>query len=253
MANAKSAIIRLSTELRVKIFEIVVEARRWHIAKSQDRGKVCHQECRMRGSKATADATEQCLEARCCVKAGKPNHKSSPLTNAAPALVCRQFYKDAVDSVELKEQDHIFQVNLQPRDTLTAFVKMLTQRQRKAIRTLHVQFPDYKADDCYPTTEENPLYTISELTGLRYLLVNLRGEHRKMVRSDLQGRAGLQLMPLRSLDLDLTSARIVATTILPAGAISFARTPSLHIDYSGLRRKSTALPLRYMGEVPQGL
>jgi hypothetical protein len=155
--------------------------------------------------------------------------------------------------VELREQCHIFQVNLQPRDTLTAFVEKLTQRKRKAIRTLHVQFPDYNADECYSTAEENPLYMISELTGLRYLHVNLRGEHRQMFRIDLRGRAGLQLMPLRSLDLELTSVRIVATRIPPVGILPLARMPSLDMDYSGLWRKSTALPLRHMGEVPQGL
>jgi len=253
MANAKFAILRLPTELRAKIFELLVEARRWHVVKSQGSGEVCLQECYARESKATADVTEQCLGEQCGEQAKVPGNKGPPLTNTALLLACRQFYKDAVNSVELLEQDHIFQVNLQSRDTLTAFVAKLTQRQRKAIRTLHVQFPDYNADECYPTAEENPLYMISELTGLRYLHVSLRGELRQMCRVDLRGRTGLQLMPLRSLDLDLVNVRIITTTIPPAGVPILARMPSLDMDYSDLWRKSTALPLRHMEEVPQSL
>jgi hypothetical protein len=41
MANAKYAILRLPTELRVKIFELVVESRRWHVVKSQGSGEAC--------------------------------------------------------------------------------------------------------------------------------------------------------------------------------------------------------------------
>lgn len=193
-ANAKSAILRLPTELRVKTFEmvVVVEPRRWHVVKGKGRGKVCLQEC----CKASVDVTEQCLETRCGKQTEDPDDGRPSPTNNPLLLVCRQFYKDAVDAMESEWQNHVFQVNLPPLDTLSAFVEKLTQRKRKAIKTLHLQFPEWDSDDYYLVAEDNPLYMISELTGLRYLFVNLRGELRQMNRIDLRGGAGPQLMPL---------------------------------------------------------
>lgn len=226
-----------------------VEPRRWHVVKGGSRGEVCLQEC----SKATADVTEQCLEKHCGGKAQDPDNKYPRLTNTPLLLVCRQFYKDAVDAVESEWQNHVFQINLPPLNTLTAFVEKLTQWKRKAIKTLHLQFLEWNSDDYYLVAEDNPLYMISELTGLRYLFINLRGEHRQMSRIDLRGGAGLQFIPLRSLDLDLTKVRILVTTTPPAGIPLFARMRSVDMDHSELWRKSIALPLRYTEDMPEPL
>lgn len=255
VANAKSAILRLPTELRVKIFEmvVIVEPRRWHVFMSATRGEVCLQECHARGCKATEDVAEQCLDSKCGEKGEDPDSKRPSLTNTPLLLVCRQFYEDAVDAVELEWQNHVFQVNLPPLDTLTAFIEKLTQRKRKVIKTLHLQFQEWNHDDHYLMAEDNPLYMISELTGLRYLFVNLRGELRQTNRIDLRGRAGLQLMPLRLLDLDPTKVRILVTTIPPVGIPLFARMPPVNMDYSEFWRKSIALPLRYTEDMPEPL
>lgn len=255
VANAKFAILSLPTELRVKIFEmvVVVEPRRWHVFMSESRGEVRLQECHARGFKATEDVAEQCHDKGCSEKTENPDNKRPSLTNTPLLLVCRQFYEDAVDAVESEWQNHIFQINLPPLDTLAAFVEKLTQRKRKAIKTLHLQFQTWNQDDYYFVAEENPLYMISELTGLRYLFVNLRGEHRQTNRIDLRGRAGLQLMQLRSLDLDLAKVRILVTTVPPTGIPLFARIRSVDMDYSELWRKSIALPLRYTEDMPEPL
>jgi hypothetical protein len=220
---------------------------------SESRGEVCLQECHARGCKSTEDAEEQCLDIRCGEKTEDPDSKRPSLSNTPLLLVCRQFYEDAVDAVELGWQNHVFQINLPPLDTLTAFVEKLTQRKRKAIKALHLQFQEWDQDDHYLVAEDNPLYIISELTGLRYLFVNLRGEIRQTNRIDLRGRAGLQLLPLRSLDLDLTKVRILVTTIPPVGIPFFARMPSVDMDHSELWRKSIALPLRYTEDMPEPL
>jgi hypothetical protein len=234
----------------VKIFEMVVvdEPRRWHVVKSESSGPVCLREC-----KTTTDATRQCLGKQCGEKTVDPVKKRPSLTNTSLLLVCRQFYKDALDTVELEWQNHVFQVNLSPLDTLTAFIEKLTQRKRKAIKTLHLQFAEWNSDDYYIIAEDNPLYMISELTGLRNLFVNLRGELDQMHRIDLRGRAGLQLMPLRSLDLDLIKVCVLATTVPPAGIPLFARMRSVDMVYSEYWRESIALPLRYTEDMPQPL
>ena len=223
---------------------MVVEARIWHIVKRGDGGAVCLQECYAYGPKRTVDIADQCLGEQCGEKANHPDHKGLLFKNTALLLVCRQFYEDAVDVVELKWQDHVFLINLQPRDTLMAFVEKLTQRRRKAIKTLHVRFPEWNSGDCYPVAQENPLYMVPELIGLRCLTINLRGEIRQMSQIDLRGATGLQLMPLRSLDLDLASIHILASTIPPAGIPHLMRIRPVDIDYSGLWRKSIALPSR---------
>jgi len=250
VANATSAILRLPTELRVNIFEMVLadEPRRWHVVKSESSGPVCLREC-----ETTADATRQCLGKQCGEKTVDPVNKRPSLTNTALLLVCRQFFKDAVDAVELEWQSHIFQINLPPLDTLTSFIDKLSQRKRKAIKTLRLQFPEWNSDDYYIMAQDNPLYMVSELTGLRNLFVNLRGELDQMHRIDLRGRAGLQLMPLRSLDLDLIKVRVLATTVPPAGIPLFARMRAIDMDYSEYWRKSIALPLRYNEEMPEPL
>jgi hypothetical protein len=232
----------------VKIFEMVVvdEPRRWRIVKSESRGEVCLREC-----KTTTDATRQCIGKQCGEKTVDPVKKRPSLTNTALLLVCRQFYNDAVDAVELEWQNHIFQVNLPPLDNLTVFVEKLTQRKRKSIKTLHLQFPKW---NYYIIAEDNSLHMISELTGLRNLFVNLRGELDQMRRIDLRGRAGLQLMPLRSLDLDvMIRVRVLATTVPPAGIPLFARMRSVDMDYSEYWRESVALPLRYTEDMPEPL
>ncbi|KAM0710810.1 hypothetical protein Q7P35_001548 [Cladosporium inversicolor] len=189
VANTTSAILRLPTELRVNIFEMAIEARRWHVVKGEVRGDVRLQACYVHGCKATVDVTEQCLDAeQCGEKANDPDTKDLLLMNTATLLACRQFCKDAADTVnELKCQNDVFEVSLQPRDTLTAFIKKLTQRQRKAIKNLHVQFPGWNSGEPYRSAQENPLSMISELTGLRYLIINLRGELHQISRIDLRG------------------------------------------------------------------
>lgn len=59
-------------------------------------------------------------------KTKDPDSKRPSLEKTALLQVCRQFYEDAVDAVELEWQNHVFHVNLPPLDTLTAFVEKLT-------------------------------------------------------------------------------------------------------------------------------
>ena len=165
--------------------------------------------------------------------------------NTTTLLACRKFYKDAADTVnELKWQNDVFQDSLQPRDTLTAFVKRLTQRQRKVVKNLHVQFSGWNSGKRYRSAQENPLAMISELTSLRYLIINLRGELHQISRIDLRGRTGKQLMPLRSLDLDLVSVRILTTTIPPAGMAGRSRMNYVDVNHTKLWRMSIELPRR---------
>jgi hypothetical protein len=160
---------------------VIVEPRRWHVVTGGSRSEVCLQEC----CKTGVDVTEQCLERQCGKKAEDPDKKHPSLRSAALLLVCRQFYEDALGTMESEWQNHVFQINLPPLDTLTAFVEKLTQRKRKSIKTLHLQFPEWNSDDYYLVAEDNPLYMISELTGLRSLFINLRGKVRQMKRFDL--------------------------------------------------------------------
>lgn len=223
---------------------MAVEARRWHVVKSEVRGDVRLQECYAHGCKATVDVRRQCLDGeQCGEKANDPDNKDLLLMNTAILLACRQFYKDAADTVnELKWQNDVFQVSLQPRDTLTAFITQLTQRQRRAINNLHVQFPGWFSGERYRSAQENPLSMISELTSLRYLIINLRGELHQISRMDLRGRTGKQLMPLRSLDLDLVSVRILTTTIPPAGVAGRLRMNFVDVNHTKLWRMSIELP-----------
>ena len=83
MTNAKSAILSLPTELRVKIFEMVSEARRWHVAGREDGDGVRLQECYAYGWERRVDVAEQCLGKQCV----ENDDKSLPATNLALLLV----------------------------------------------------------------------------------------------------------------------------------------------------------------------
>ena len=244
VTDAKSAVLSLSTELRVKIFEMVIEARGRHVAGCEDGDGVRLQECYVYGWERTVDVAEQCLGKQCIDNYGK----SLPATNLALLLVCRTFHEDAA---ELKWQNHAFQVNVRPGDTFVAFVARLSQRQRKAIKTLYVNLPEWHSDDDNVGSKEDPLKGIEELNGLRCLIVNLRSKIRQMPRIDLRGRTGLQLKPLRLLDLDLTNVRIFVSSNPPARIPELMRMPGVVVDYSGLWRKSLAFPLRTTDEVLQ--
>ena len=76
----------------MKIFEMAVEARRWHVVKGEVRAEVSLQECYVHGCKATVDVTEQCLGGeQCGEKANDPDNKDLSFTNTALLLVCRYF------------------------------------------------------------------------------------------------------------------------------------------------------------------
>lgn len=190
----------------MKIFEMVIGLRRWHIQSNEKETGVRFQECHVRNASGAVDPLQQCLESHdeaICDSERQARELRS--TNTTLLLVCRQFYREAA---KLKWQNHVFQVTCLPRaDNLRRFVKKLSDWQFKAIKTLHMHYSAKPLlDHCRVS-----FHTISEMDGLQRLIINpLMVNRVPQSREETWKLVRYQSMALRPLNMSLSGVSILA-------------------------------------------
>jgi hypothetical protein len=216
-ADARCHILALPAELRLRILEMVIGIRRWHIQGDDEKivpgnmrvldSSVHVQECHLCDASGAVDPTQQCLKplnGMACERQAK----DPDCTDTALLLVCRQFYEDAA---KLKWQNHVFQIApfQSYKDKIGRFLGQLSEWQRKAIRTLHVHYFLGKRPALFESRVA--LHRIHEMAGLQTLIVNpVAGYLNQRSREKLWNTIKPQLMSLRLLSMDLDGVRILA-------------------------------------------
>ena len=206
--------LRLPTELRVKIFEMVVGCRRWHVVSKPGPGRDRNtflKPCYARKMKGAESYKEQCY--RFCHASKRARTRPRKDSTLDLLLTCRQFYTEAA---KLWFQNHVFQIEpcFDDDDILELFVRRLSTVQRKMIRVLHIMYipgQGTSQDVAMTFLDREHMNKVSEMINLRYLAVAPRIHFEPpQIYKSTWATTGSQLMPMRVLETERVIVHILA-------------------------------------------